>query len=80
MFELIKYAKLEFKNSVLMSAEAKDFIEKCLNKDKTKRLGAINGQADVQAHPWFSDIDWNKLLKKEYIPEVVPVTEGMSWI
>ncbi|EAR84156.1 Serine/Threonine kinase domain protein (macronuclear) [Tetrahymena thermophila SB210] len=80
MFEQIKYAKLEFKNTVAISNEAKDFIEKCLTKDKTKRLGAINGQSDVQAHPWFNDIDFNKLLKKEYSPEFVPVTEGMSWI
>lgn len=42
MFELIKYAKLEFKNNINISNEAKDFIERCLIKEKTKRLGAIN--------------------------------------
>lgn len=52
MFELIKNSQLEFKPNIPISETGKDFISKCLNKDKTKRLGA-NGQAEVQAHPWF---------------------------
>jgi serum/glucocorticoid-regulated kinase 2 len=42
-------------------------------------LGA-NGQAEIQAHPWFAGINWQSLLKKEIIAEFVPVTEGSSWI
>jgi hypothetical protein len=29
-----------------------------------KRIGAKDEQ-EIKAHPWFQDIDWDKLLKKE---------------
>jgi hypothetical protein len=36
------------------------------------RLGR-NGPEEIMSHPWFSDLDFNKLIKKQltagYIPE-----------
>lgn len=47
-----------------MSEEAKDLICKLLDKNKKKRLGA-NGVQDILAHPWFADLDIEKMTKKE---------------
>lgn len=35
-----------------MTPESKDLIEKLLNPDPEKRLGA-NGIEEIKAHPWF---------------------------
>jgi len=37
-----------------------------LKKDPSKRLGT-NGAQEIKDHPWFSDIDWNKLAEKKVI-------------
>jgi len=50
---------------------AKDFLTQILSKDPTKRLGA-NGEAEIKAHPWFQDVDWDALLRKEIPAPMVP--------
>lgn len=56
-----------------MSEDFKDFILQLLNKNPKKRLGHISHK-DVMAHPWFKDIDFNKLLNKKlktpYMPKI----------
>jgi len=47
-----------------VSDVAKDFISKLLIKDKTKRLGAQGRGEEVLAHPFFKDINLEKLLQK----------------
>jgi serum/glucocorticoid-regulated kinase 2 len=42
----------------------KCYLPQLLTREPEKRLG-YNGGLEVRQHPWFSDIDWNKLLKKE---------------
>ena len=42
------------------SIEAADFINKCLARKATNRLG-FNGNKEVKAHPWFSNFSWKKL-------------------
>ena len=43
--------------------EVKDLIKSLLKKDADKRLGA-KGSDEIKNHPWFADVDFNKLLKK----------------
>ena len=58
-----------------MSDESKDFIKRCLDNNPETRLGATaNGDfKEILSHPWFDNIDKDKLLKKElkapYIPK-----------
>ena len=40
--------------------QAFDLISRLLEKDPAYRLGA-NGAAEVKAHPWFDDFDWEAL-------------------
>ena len=41
----------------MISADAKDFIEKLLNRNFTMRLGA-GGADEIKNHPFMKDIDW----------------------
>lgn len=47
-----------------MTSEMKDFIVRLLDKNPRKRLGH-RGKKEVINHPWFNDIDWKKLYRKE---------------
>jgi len=55
------------------SKEAADFVNKCLIRQPSKRLG-INGHAEVKKHPWFKDFDWAaldaKTLKPSFMPDI----------
>jgi hypothetical protein len=47
-----------------------------LNKDRTKRLGANGDVQEILSHPFFSDIDANKLLSQKIIPPFLPQQAG----
>lgn len=71
MYELILKAPLKFPNFVPM--EAQSLLSLLLEREEHKRLGA--GQTDgaeIRAHPFFSNIDWDKLYRKEIPPPFVP--------
>jgi serine/threonine-protein kinase RIM15 len=63
-------------DEVEVSSEAKDLINKLIQLDPRERLGANkeekypSGGCEIQAHPWFADINWNTLLEDEaqFIP------------
>jgi serine/threonine protein kinase len=62
-----------------LSDTAKDFISKLLEVNEAKRLGsAENGFKDIQNHPFFADIDWEKLVKRQVSPPYVPVMSEVS--
>ena len=54
------------------SAEAADFINKCLQRKPGKRIGN-NGFNEIKDHPWFTNYPWKELylhkLKAEFIPK-----------
>lgn len=59
--------------------EAKDLINRLIQLNPQERLGANlgekfpNGGAEIQAHPWFADINWDTLLEDE--AQFVPAPE-----
>lgn len=57
MYELIKTKAVFFpdpkKHGIAMTAECKDFIEKCLKKDPAERLGTKGDISEILAHPWL---------------------------
>ena len=56
---------------------AKDLINKLLNKVPEKRIGSgKEGAENIKKHPFFSDIDWNKALNKELRPPFIPKIEN----
>jgi serum/glucocorticoid-regulated kinase 2 len=61
------------KHKIDMTDNFKDFIVKLLHKNPKKRLGH-GSYKDVVDHPWFDDMDWSKLKRKEikspYMPKI----------
>ena len=49
------------------SGELKDLLSKLLNKDPNKRIG-LSSKVELKNHPWFKDIDWDKLSRKGINP------------
>jgi len=49
-----------------------DFINNCLRRKDSRRLGFTGGVNDLKNHNWFKDFDWdgllNKTLKAPFIP------------
>ena len=48
-----------------------DFISRLFSFYPENRLGA-NGAEEIMNHPYFKDIDFNKVLNKEYVPDYIP--------
>lgn len=53
------------------SPEARDFVDRLLCPDSTRRLGA-KGAEEVKRHPFLRGIDWSKLREYEgnFVPQV----------
>ncbi len=72
VFENILSGHIEWhEDYVEVSPEARDFMQRLMTLDPTKRLGA-NGADEVKAHPFFAGIDWDKVTTTEaaFIPQV----------
>ncbi|KAB5581066.1 hypothetical protein GE09DRAFT_461563 [Coniochaeta sp. 2T2.1] len=62
----------------VVSADAKDLINKLLCMDPAQRLGSNrdekfpSGGAEIRAHPWFRDMNWETLLQDEaqFVPQL----------
>lgn len=61
-----------------MSEEAKDLLTKLLHRRPEERLGS-KGVQDIQNHPFFAGLDWQKANAKQLEPEFVPVCVDEEW-
>lgn len=58
-------------------ALAKELLKNLLVGDLTKRYGNLRaGSADIFAHGWFAEVDWDKLYRREIPAPYVPKIEG----
>eukprot|EP00123_Amoebidium_parasiticum_P007732 comp18327_c0_seq1/m.19403 comp18327_c0_seq1/g.19403 ORF comp18327_c0_seq1/g.19403 comp18327_c0_seq1/m.19403 type:complete len:461 (-) comp18327_c0_seq1:117-1499(-) len=57
-----------FPRSFELSKEVKDLIVSLLQVDRSRRLGAKGGMAEIKAHPWFKGIDWDAMGKMQVKP------------
>ena len=60
--------------------DAQDLLQKLITPDLTKRLGNLHaGSKDVMNHPWFAEVTWERLQKKDIdAPYVPPVRAGVG--
>lgn len=65
MYANIKSGQLKFPKSV--SAEARDLIRKLLDRNPKTRLG-VKSKQELKDDPFFKNIDWDKLGRKECTP------------
>eukprot|EP01004_Peranema_trichophorum_P002305 NODE_1374_length_1985_cov_45.942535_g1163_i0.p1 GENE.NODE_1374_length_1985_cov_45.942535_g1163_i0~~NODE_1374_length_1985_cov_45.942535_g1163_i0.p1 ORF type:complete len:462 (-),score=71.81 NODE_1374_length_1985_cov_45.942535_g1163_i0:545-1930(-) len=71
MYELILFKPLDFPDEI--PPDARDLIGKLLIREPKDRLTDGN---KVLSHVWFSDIDMDKMMKKQITPEFVPDLSG----
>lgn len=60
--------------------DARHLVENLITADLTKRLGNLLRESkDIMEHPWFAEVSWERLLKKDIeSPYVPPVRGGMG--
>ncbi|GAB7348771.1 hypothetical protein MBLNU459_g7499t2 [Dothideomycetes sp. NU459] len=57
--------------------DAQDLLSKLITHDLTKRLGNLHGGSkDVMQHPWFAEVTWERLGKKDIDAPYVPPVKG----
>ena len=75
LIDNIENAELYFPRT--LSNYAKSLILQLMDRDPCQRLGASAKDAEaIKEHVFFRDIDWNKVLKKEYEvpkPDILPI-------
>ncbi|RHY28739.1 hypothetical protein DYB32_007633 [Aphanomyces invadans] len=74
----ILFQSPKFTSSI--SPEFQDLLTSLLEKDPSRRLGHLNGIADVRDHAWFRGTDWDKVRKKELVPPILPKPAGDDWV
>jgi len=75
MYQKILSGELRFPNYI--SEEAKSLLEGLLTRDPALRLGTKGGD-EVKGHPWFADVEWEKLIRKEIEPPFKPKVRSIE--
>ncbi|OKL55216.1 hypothetical protein UA08_09511 [Talaromyces atroroseus] len=58
--------------SKYLSESAHDLLNKLLSRKPEDRLGVRHGAAEIKAHRFFDDLDWDKVAQREYEPAFKP--------
>ena len=58
------------------SIESVDFINKCLKRKQSRRLGYNNGISELKNHEWFNNYNWEKLYSKNISAPFIPKKGG----
>ncbi|KAI0816452.1 Pkinase-domain-containing protein [Xylaria sp. FL0064] len=76
IYENILRGKVKYPGYV--HPDAQDLLERLITPDLTKRLGNLyGGPQDVKGHPWFSEVTWDRLSRKDIdAPYTPPVKAG----
>eukprot|EP00835_Amoeboradix_gromovi_P002141 NODE_114_length_19305_cov_0.149849.p11 type:complete len:143 gc:universal NODE_114_length_19305_cov_0.149849:7693-7265(-) len=65
LFHAILHQPIGYPKS--LSNESKGLLQRLLDRDSTRRLGSgLTDAEEIKSHLFFKNIDWNKLLKREY--------------
>jgi protein-serine/threonine kinase len=75
MYKNIAFGKVRFPRDAL-STEGRNFVKGLLNRNPKHRLGATRDAEELKDHPFFADIDWDALLKKNVVPPFKPKLKG----
>mmetsp|Transcript_3869 Transcript_3869/g.8765 ORF Transcript_3869/g.8765 Transcript_3869/m.8765 type:complete len:540 (-) Transcript_3869:484-2103(-) len=73
MYEQVLNCPLTFKPAKMFSEDAQDLLTGLLQKSPEVRTGSSNKDAlELKEHPWFAPINWEKLMRREIVPEFKP--------
>lgn len=57
--------------------DAVDLLSQLVTADLTKRLGNLHGGSeDIKNHPWFAEVTWDRLARKDIDAPYVPPIRG----
>ncbi|TNV87193.1 hypothetical protein FGO68_gene10851 [Halteria grandinella] len=72
--------RIKYKAPDWLSTNLKKLLYALLKKDPAQRLGSLGqgGVESIKQHPFFADIDWEKVKNKEYKPPIRPKLKN-SW-
>lgn len=77
MYDKIQFGQLRF--PPFLSNSCKSLIIALLSREPESRLGSRDDVQDIKEHPFFSDMDWDRLYAKDYTPSYTPhVTNNMA--
>lgn len=71
MYKNIAFGKVRFPRDAL-SLEGRNFVKGLLNRNPKHRLGATHDAKELREHPFFHDIDWVELQRKNVVPPFKP--------
>lgn len=71
MYKNIAFGKVRFPRDAL-STEGRNFVKGLLNRNPKHRLGANGDAKELMDHPFFADINWETLCRKQVIPPFKP--------
>jgi protein kinase A len=76
IYENILKGKVKYPGYI--NPDAQDLLQRLITADLTKRLGNLfGGSQDVKNHPWFSEVTWDRLARKDIdAPYTPPVKAG----
>ena len=62
-----------------LSDSAKDLCCRLLDKDPALRIGSgSSGTKEIRQHPWFKDIDWEKMYLRDMTPPYKPILDSLT--
>jgi protein kinase A len=77
LYEKITRGPAYIKWPAAFNTLATDLILKLMESDPSKRYGNMrHGAGDVFAHPWFREVDWDKLAAREITAPYLPKISG----
>ncbi|KAK4123726.1 Pkinase-domain-containing protein [Parathielavia appendiculata] len=78
IYENILRGKVKY--PAYINPDAQNLLERLITADLTKRLGNLyGGPQDVKNHPWFAEVTWDRLARKDIdAPYSPPVKAGMG--
>ncbi|KIW08486.1 hypothetical protein, variant 1 [Verruconis gallopava] len=75
MYKNIAFGKVRFPRDAL-STEGRNFVKGLLNRNPKHRLGSQGDAEELKQHPFFADVDWDALSKKNVVPPFKPKLKG----
>lgn len=77
LYEKITQGPQYIRFPAAFNANVTDLILKLMESDPSKRYGNMrHGAGDVFAHPWFREVDWDKLATREITAPYLPKING----
>lgn len=74
LFERIKFKQLTYPQNLTKACT--NLLNGLFQKNPEKRLGFNTDAEEIKKHPWFINVNWDVLVRKEYKPPYKPVIEN----